>query len=147
MSETAQQTDSVETHGRVVVGIDGSECSLRALSWAEDYARLTGSRLRVVNAWDVVAGYGPFIAIPADDMSAVAQDIMDKARASVTLPDDQVETRLIRGLAAQVLVNESAGADLLVVGSKGHNPIATMLVGSVSSHCSHHAPCTVAIVR
>ena len=146
MSNTDSERDAAYT-GTVVVGIDGSECSLRGLAWAQDYAELTGSKLRLVNAWDIVVGYGPFITVPVDDMLVAAKEVMGKARASVTLPDDQVETRLERGLPAQVLVNESADADLLVVGSKGHNPIASIMVGSVSSHCSHHAPCTVAIVR
>ena len=50
-------------------------------------------------------------------------------------------------MAAQVLVDEADGADLLVVGSRGHGGFAGLLLGSVSQQCAHHAPCPVVIIR
>jgi nucleotide-binding universal stress UspA family protein len=61
--------------------------------------------------------------------------------------DVEIERRVIEGAAAAVLVEESRGADLLVVGSRGHGGFAQLLLGSVSQQCAHHAECPVVIVR
>jgi len=58
-----------------------------------------------------------------------------------------VSTRVIEGYPAQVLVNASAGADLLVVGNRGHGGFADVLLGSVSTFCVHHARCPVTVIR
>jgi nucleotide-binding universal stress UspA family protein len=64
------------------------------------------------------------------------------ARTDITRPPQPVE-----GNPAQVLLDASAGADLLVVGSRGHGGFASALLGSVSQHCVHHADCPVVIIR
>jgi nucleotide-binding universal stress UspA family protein len=61
--------------------------------------------------------------------------------------DIRIERRVVEGAAAAVLVEESRGADLLVVGSRGHGGFAQLLLGSVSQQCAHHAECPVVIVR
>ena len=66
------------------------------------------------------------------------------------IPDSgevQIETRVIEGRPAATLVEESRGADLLVVGSRGHGGFTELLLGSVSHQCAHHAECPVLIVR
>jgi len=59
----------------------------------------------------------------------------------------EIERRVVEGRPAAVLVNESQGADLLVVGSRGHGGFAGLLLGSVSQQCAHHAACPVVIVH
>jgi 3-phosphoglycerate kinase len=62
-------------------------------------------------------------------------------------PDVQVCPHVLEGRAGQVLVDAAEGADLLVVGSRGHGALAEALLGSVGQHCVHHAPCPVLIMR
>ena len=59
----------------------------------------------------------------------------------------EIERRVVRTRPAAVLVDESRGADLLVVGSRGHGGFAGLLLGSVSQQCAHHAACPVVIVH
>lgn len=132
---------------RVVVGVDGSEYAERALDWAQEYARLTSAPLRVVVAWDSVVGYGRAVVVPAEDMRRSAVEVMEQAAKAITLPDEQVETRIVRGHTGEALSAESRDAALLVVGSKGHNPLATMLLGSVSGYVVHHAASPVVVVK
>ena len=61
--------------------------------------------------------------------------------------DVDVEQLVVKGQAAEALLQASAGADLLVVGSRGHRPLAGTLLGSVSQQCLHHAACPIAIVH
>ena len=58
-----------------------------------------------------------------------------------------IEKIVVEGAAAEILVEESEGADLLVVGSRGHGGFAGLLLGSVSQQCAHHAACPVVIIR
>lgn len=139
---------------RVVVGIDGSEHSKQALQWALGEARLREASLRVVYAWMLpvyATGYGfaPGALIDPVAMSDAANGQLDKLVAEVVgdAKDVPVERKAVEGMAAQVLVEEAEGADLLVVGSRGHGGFAALLLGSVSQQCAHHAPCPVVIVR
>ncbi len=138
----------------VVVGVDGSPESARALAWAARYARAVGASVRAVLAWHypAPAGPAPIGVAPAAVTSEVEQAKLDELRAVIaeTLgqsPQVPVEPRLAYGHPAQVLIAESAGADLLVVGSRGHGGFTGMLLGSVSTHCVTHAACPVTVVR
>ena len=137
----------------IVVGIDGSEHSKKALRWALDEARLRGASLRVVYAWTmpVYFGYGLTSAAVLDPQSlrAAANENLDKALDDVAggVKDVSIERKAVEGLAAQVLVDEANDADLLVVGSRGHGGFTGLLLGSVSQQCAHHAPCPIVIVR
>lgn len=138
---------------RIVVGIDGSDDSKQALEWALDEARLRGASLRVVYAWMLpvyATGYGfaPGALIDPVAMSESASSHLDKTIDEIVskAKDVAVERKAIEGPAAQVLVEEAEGADLLVVGSRGHGGFAGLLLGSVSQQCAHHATCPVAIV-
>jgi nucleotide-binding universal stress UspA family protein len=134
---------------RIVVGVDGFESSRAALRWAIGQARLTGAVVEAVTAWHIPAGTG---WVPATDMPDYQDDaftVLSEAIAEMCTadPDVQVSPRVVEGQAGQVLVAAAEGADLLVVGSRGHGGLAEALLGSVGQYCVHHAPCPVVIMR
>jgi nucleotide-binding universal stress UspA family protein len=135
----------------VVVGVDGSPESVGALKWAGDYAATAGARLRAVLAWRYPAAVGsaPVGVAPASVSNEVRQQMtgtLTKAIAEAS-PGVSVEPQIGYGHPAEVLVNLSDEADLLVVGNRGHGAFTGMLVGSVSIHCVTHAHCPVVVVR
>lgn len=133
----------------IVVGVDGSESSKDALEWAARQARLSGADLRVVCAWDFPASYGWAADYSDADFAGQARKALDATVAQVLgdVPEGLLITHVEQGHAAEILVDASRGADLLVVGSRGHGAFAGMLLGSVSQHCAQHAVCPVVIVR
>jgi nucleotide-binding universal stress UspA family protein len=143
----------IDAPGRIVVGVDGSESSKAALRWAVHQAELTGSRVEAVGAWQYPPMIGGFGLGPASAMALNFDEIAAKALsdsiADVVDPATSVHisTAVIEGNAAQVLLRAADGADLLVVGSRGHGGFIGALLGSVSQHCAHHAPCPLIIVR
>lgn len=138
--------------GLVVVGVDGSEQSIAALHWAARYAAATGAAVRAVLAWHspTVAGQAPSGRVPAAVREEAEQSMRDTLAHAISqaFPGDAgVEARLSYGHPAEVLIEESKEADLLVVGSHGHGAFTGMLVGSVSIHCVTSAYCPVTVVR
>ncbi|MGI3784885.1 MAG: universal stress protein [Janthinobacterium lividum] len=142
------------TWKRVVVGVDGSPSSSRALRFAADEAREHDAELYVVTSYTIPAppvatAYG---AAPWRDEREWLADAEGTLRSTVadTLGDHpglQVIGQAIEGSAAKVLIDASARADLLVVGTRGHGGFAGMLLGSVSQHLTAHAACAVTVVR
>jgi nucleotide-binding universal stress UspA family protein len=136
--------------GRIVVGVDGSESSLEALDWAARQAHFTGSTLEVITTWEWPSSYGWAVPVPSDfDPEDDVRRSLDSAVARVraTYPDVQVDRRVVNGHPAPILVEASKGADLLVVGSRGHGEFMGMLLGSCSEHCATNAHCPVLIYR
>jgi nucleotide-binding universal stress UspA family protein len=144
-------SDNPEHKGElVVVGMDGSPSSKEAIRWAADQAQRTGARLEILTAWDWPQSYGWTIPVPSDyDPEADARGLVsacaDEVRA--THPGLDVTAATAQGHPAEVLVDASKAADLLVVGSRGHGEFAGMLLGSVSEHCTANAHCPVVVVR
>jgi nucleotide-binding universal stress UspA family protein len=135
---------------RIVVGVDGSPSSMNALRWAIRQAKLTGAEVEAVTAWSYPAGYGwAPVGDGAVDLEGEAGKILFDALAEVSgiAPDVVVEPSVVFGHAADVLVRAAEGADLLVVGSRGHGGFAGMLLGSASQHCVQHAHCPVLVLR
>ena len=135
---------------RIVVGVDGSEASKAALRWAVEEARLRGATLRVVYAWSIPLVLVPGAAVAESDVAPVqadAEQMVDRLVQEVAADGVTVEGAAVEGVPASVLVEAAEGADLLVVGSRGHGGFAGLLLGSVSQQCAHHAPCPVVIVR
>jgi nucleotide-binding universal stress UspA family protein len=138
----------------IVVGVDGSEGSRTALAWAAREARLRGSPLMLVGAWEfpygsyASAGWAGVLPDLADDCKAVAAEQIDRACDAVGTALDGLDvTRTVRrGGAASVLIEASKDADLLVVGTRGHGGFVGMLLGSVSTQCAHHSRCPLVIV-
>ena len=138
----------------IVVGVDGSKCSHSALRFALEEARIRKAKLRVVVVWHVpLAAYGAGWAPPpprlTEDSEAAAKEVLEEALGAVKEDSGSVEIEsLVReGQPANVLVEASADAELLVVGSRGRGGFRELMLGSVSQQCAHHARCPVTIVR
>jgi nucleotide-binding universal stress UspA family protein len=135
---------------RIVVGVDGSASSKAALGWAIRQAKLTGAVVEAVIAWHSPGAYGYPVAMGDDaDYEGLAAKVITDTIAVVSGPAGPVEIRpkVVEGNPATVLLAASAGADLLVVGSRGHGGFVEALLGSVSQHCVHHATCPVVVLR
>jgi nucleotide-binding universal stress UspA family protein len=138
--------------GLIVVGVDGSEPSRAALRWALEEARLRTCAIRVVYAWfahPVLVPGAPMVAEDWESLRRSAEEFLRELVAQELGEHDGVEVDAVapNGAAAEVLVRYARGAELLVVGSRGHGGFAGLLLGSVSQQCVHHAPCPVVIVR
>jgi nucleotide-binding universal stress UspA family protein len=139
---------------RIVVGVDGSEPSKRALRWARFLAGATGSDLLAVTAWQPVSTYGwagagwtaaPGDWNPAEDADKILAASVDEVFGSDRPANLVLST--VEGNAAQALLTLADGARMLVVGSRGHGGFAGLLLGSVSAASSEHATCPVLVVH
>ncbi len=140
----------------IVVGVDGSQNSYAALQWAIEEAKLRAESVEAVAAWTP-----PTMMFPMPDAAApmwvddevidatkkMLDEAVERARAEGDAAGVAVSARVVRGTPGQVLLDLSKGADLLVVGARGHGGFAELLLGSVSSQCVHHAACPVVVVR
>lgn len=138
----------------IVVGVDGSANSEYALEWAMKQAAAVKAPLHVLAVHGVVSGYlhgGP-LPYPADTADLektrlAAEELVH--RAASRIGDGRpasVTVRAVNGLPASELVEASADADLLVVGSRGGGGFSRLLLGSVSSQVIEHAACPVVVV-
>jgi nucleotide-binding universal stress UspA family protein len=151
--------------GTIVVGVDGSAGSDRALRWALAEARLRGSKIRVVHAYEppsipvTEVGLAGGMAVPGifiEDRDQLrhavetgAQHLIEAAlrRADGESIDGlEIERAAIEGPAAQALIESARGAELLVVGSRGRGGFAALVLGSISQQCAQHPPCPVVIL-
>ena len=138
------------TRFRIVVGIDGSEESKAALYWAVAEARIRDADLEVVTAWHLPAMTGTGlegVALDPESFRLAAQKCQDDAVGHAALEGFPLRRAVVKGHPARVLQETAHGADLLVVGSRGHGGFAGMLLGSVSAYLVHHSPCTTVVVR
>jgi|ERR1700728_237906 len=132
---------------RVVVGVDGSQASRHALQWAQFMAHVLDAAIDAVTVWDISA-----VTASAwlDDWDP-EQDAAANLRATVAevLGSPPVPAREIvrHGSAAAELVQASHGAQILILGSRGHGGFHGLLLGSVSATCAAHAHCPVLIIH
>lgn len=134
---------------RIVVGVDGSEVSRAALRWAADEASRRQATLEVVHAWHApfLLGYVETGELAPGDFESDAEALLDHALGSTDLSGvGKVEKVLVPGGAAEVLLDVSKGATLLVVGSRGRGGFSGLLLGSVSQQVVHHATCPVLVI-
>jgi nucleotide-binding universal stress UspA family protein len=131
----------------IVVGVDGSAESAKATEWAAAQAKATGGTLELTIAWARPVSYGLPLVVAGLDPEAQATEVVQAVAAKVDLPADRVRVSVVHGAAPTILVAQSAEADLLVVGPRGHGGFADLLLGSVSAYCVHHAACPVVVVR
>lgn len=131
----------------IVVGVDGSDTSVRALQWAVTEARLRTAEVRVVTAWSFPALAA--LPVPGPNWSDLQQMAESTARgvvAQVGAAGLQVTTQIAQGRAAEALAAASAAADLLVVGSRGQGGFRGLLLGSVSREILHRATVPTVVV-
>jgi nucleotide-binding universal stress UspA family protein len=137
--------------GFIVVGVDGSRGATHAVDWAARQAARTGSRLELTVVWEWPTTLGlSYMSVPnnydpSDDAEAILGDAVK--RALDIAPGIDVRPVALEGHPAPVLVERSRGAELLVVGNRGHGGFTGMLIGSVSQHCVTQAHCPVVVVR
>jgi nucleotide-binding universal stress UspA family protein len=135
---------------RIVVGVDGSMPSKAALRWALRQAHLTGATVEAVTAWEYPLVYGyPAPIIDNVNFEELATDVVKAAIAEAAAGAEAgpIYYKIVEGQAASALLRESVGADLLVVGSRGHGGFVEALLGSTGQHCVHHAKCPVVVIR
>ena len=134
---------------RIVVGTDGSEHADHALRWAVDEADRRGCELVIVHVWK----YGYHLTTNgidrADDFTPVdAEIILDRAvECARSLSGGNVRGQLIEGNEADVLLELSESADLLVLGARGRGGFRAMLFGSIANAAATHSACPTVIVR
>jgi nucleotide-binding universal stress UspA family protein len=144
--------------GSLIVGTDGSQTAAVAVSHAVELARGLGARLSIVSAYEPVP-QGRLRSEPSsatadvhwavnqrEDVLALLQTLAAQAREAGV---EQVETFARVGDAADAILDvaEEQRCDLIVVGNKGMTGATRFLLGSVPNKVSHHAPCSVMIVR
>ena len=143
--------------GSIVVGTDGSETAQKAVEQAVDLANKIGAAVHVVSAYEPVSGQRlrderkqvtpdlEWAVNPREDVDSTLEDAAAVAR-DAGVP---VETYARQGDAADAILDvaEERGADLVIVGNKGMTGAKRFLLGSVPNKVSHHAPCSVLIIR
>ena len=138
---------------KIVVGIDGSANGAAALQWAVAEARAHNAELYAVHAFEtpfhlVGMGEPTPVTVDTDAVKEAAAALLNEVVDSVAGGDAGVviHRELGEGPPASVLREAAQGADLLVVGTRGRGGFTELLLGSVSSQVTHHAPCPVVVV-
>ena len=143
-----ERVEPVGRFGRIVVGIDGSEASIAALRRGIVMANALNASIEAVTSWAVSSGYMA-MGDPAYSPLSDADAILSGATKSVfgAKAPDWYKTATFEGNAADVLIDCSRGAEMLIVGSRGHGGLAGVLLGSVSAMCAERAHCPVLIIH
>jgi nucleotide-binding universal stress UspA family protein len=142
---------------RIVVGTDGSETAEEAVRQAADLAKLSGAELSIVSAFAPVSKSRvgeEQQGAPADVAHAISprEDVdmvLGTAAGAAKQQGVDVQSHSVEGDPADAILDvaEKTGADLIVVGNKGMTGARRFLLGSVPNKISHHAPCSVIIIR
>ena len=143
---------------RVVLATDGSAPAETALELARSIAWPRGTTIRVVSVIEPIetilsAAWTPALAqdieAQAEELLASAEVVLESAARQLAGSGVTVEREVIRGRPGSCIVEDATrfGADLIVIGSRGHGSISSMLLGSVSAEVADHAPCPVLVAR
>ena len=142
---------------RILLAIDGSRSSIQARDLVASLSIPGRSSVTMLTAYDIpvawfgepVAAGGARLAEAAEAVRREADATLDRLAAPFIGRDWSVERRVVRGRASGVIVEAAAdmAADLIVLGSRGHGPIASMLLGSVSAEVVERAGCSVLVAR
>ena len=145
-TEAPQQDDGRQ--GRIVVGVDGSHSSIEALRVAVRTAQAFGTSLEAVATWTYPVGAEVALLSgwsPEEDAQEILEAVAEQVFGGDRPPWFSAKAQ--SGLAARVLIEESVGAQMLILGSRGRGGFVGLLLGSVSAACAQHAHCPVLIVR
>lgn len=133
---------------RIVVGVDGSEASIGALRRGVRVATALKTSLEAVTAWQYPMPVGDYVPVdwsPENDAKLILTDAIHTVFGDN--PPNWFSSTVVQGQPAQVLIEESDGAEMLIVGSRGHGGFVGLLLGSVSSACAEHARCPVLVLH
>jgi nucleotide-binding universal stress UspA family protein len=131
----------------IVVGVDGSPSSQRAVRWASEQAKLTSATLRAVSSWrwpNYITIVPPGVDL-ASDTRRTLDEVLEEALAGSE--DLSVTRHVIEGPPGPALLTQAQDATLLVVGAQGRAAFPGMLLGSVAEYCVRHGSCPVVVVR
>lgn len=147
-SPTPGTQDPRSASSEIVVGFDGSASATDAFARGVALATALHTRLRLITTWVYPLSYG---GLPLSDWSPEgdAYRILDDAVATA-FPAGRpawLTVSALQGVTAQILIEQSRDAEMLVVGSRGHGGFAGLLLGSVSAACAEHAHCPVLVVH
>jgi nucleotide-binding universal stress UspA family protein len=133
---------------RVVVGDDGSPCARQAVAFAAHEAARRGALLEIVSSFHLPSAAGALV-VPVDPFREAAEEIVRSAEAYANDLESEINIKgeTTFSAAGPALVDAAEGATLLVVGTRGHGDLASLVLGSVSTYVLHHADCTVTVVR
>jgi nucleotide-binding universal stress UspA family protein len=143
----------VTTWKTVLVGVDGSPHSRKALTWAAAEAADHGADLVVLNVWEhTVPPPSGSVSVSEhyvpEPSQRTAEDLLAEIKEELGEDPPVLVQPLVRhGNPAKVLIDESTQADLLVVGTRGHGGFRGLVLGSVSQHVAAYAKCSVTVVR
>ena len=133
----------------IVVGVDGSPDSGRALEWAAEFGRRFEVPVHALAVWDLPQDFGFPMNFSEEDctrLESQTRTMLQKTIREYLGEDSGVIEHVRRGHPAASLVKASEVAQLLVMGSRGHGAFVGMLVGSISQYCLHHATCPVVLM-
>jgi nucleotide-binding universal stress UspA family protein len=135
------------TNPRIVVGIDGSDQSARALRWGAKVAADMGVGLDALAVWQYPLAYG--WAAPGFNPRMIKRRLLAKTVEHALGAERAADVRLLvrEGNAARILIEQSRYALMLIVGSHGHGGFSGMLIGSVCTTVAEHALCPVLVIR
>jgi nucleotide-binding universal stress UspA family protein len=132
---------------RIVVGVDGSEPSRRALARSAEEAAAHGATLQVIHAWNFLDQPGPGFDPEYGEAAARATVETIVTEVLGASPAVSPEIRMVNDHPGPALIGLAEGAYTLVVGARGLGGFKGLVLGSVSQHLVHHAPCPVLIIR
>ena len=137
---------------KVLVPIDGSESSKRALEMAIAIAEASEAKLtilEVVEEFGPLPGYYEAPPINQDRVQWVSEQRFEKVHPILDATKVVWDRRVVEGYAADQIcdIAKSEKYDMIVIGSRGMSPVGRFLIGSVSDRVVHHAPCSVTVVR
>jgi nucleotide-binding universal stress UspA family protein len=137
---------------KVLAPVDGSESSKKALEMAIALAETAGATvtvLEVIEEFGPLPGYYEAAPIGQDRVKWVSEQRFEKVHTVLEKTGVKWDRRVVEGYAADRICEIAEGGryDMIVIGSRGLNPIGRFLIGSVSDRVIHHAPCSVTVVR
>ena len=141
---------------KLLVPVDGSECSLKAARIAAEIARRFGSKVTVIHAVHLPASVAGAEAagmatdeVALEALEEAAAEILRSASEALGLPEEQVTQEVLHGHPGEAICRLAGDGkyDLIVMGHRGLSAIRSLVSGSISDNVNHHAPCSVLMVR